>query len=387
MKLDLGAGRQSPDGYMPLGRDHGSEIFPLPFPDSSIDAVRASHCLEHFPHAQIPDVLAEWVRVLKPGGRLRIAVPDFAKIAKRYQEGAVQPTEAYIMGGQVDASDFHKALFDEPTLSKLLSAAGLLLIRRWHSEIEGDCAALPISLNLEGAKPHRAGMSVSMVMSLPRLTWTANTACNMEALSELQRTLRITPRFYSGAYWEQCLERAIEESIEQDKPDAILTLDYDTIFTPNNVRRLVSLMMVYPEADAIAPIQAARGNDLPLFTMAASPGADGPVPREIFGDDLTPVRTAHFGLTLLSAAKLRALPKPWFHSVPAPDGTWGNGRRDADIAFWQKWAAAGHTLFLGNRVTVGHLELMVKWPGADQRAIYQEATDWRSHGAPADAWK
>jgi hypothetical protein len=29
IKLDLGAGAISPDGYIPMGRDYGSEIFPL----------------------------------------------------------------------------------------------------------------------------------------------------------------------------------------------------------------------------------------------------------------------------------------------------------------------------------------------------------------------
>jgi hypothetical protein len=37
-----------------LGRPHGSEIYPLAnFADNSVDEVRASHCLEHFPHRQV----------------------------------------------------------------------------------------------------------------------------------------------------------------------------------------------------------------------------------------------------------------------------------------------------------------------------------------------
>jgi group I intron endonuclease len=37
IKLDLGAGAISPDGYIPMGRDYGSEIFPLAYPDESVD--------------------------------------------------------------------------------------------------------------------------------------------------------------------------------------------------------------------------------------------------------------------------------------------------------------------------------------------------------------
>jgi hypothetical protein len=42
----------------------------------------------------------------------------------------------------------------------------------------------------------------------------------------------------------------------------------------------------------------------------------------------------------MRAEKFKALQKPWFLDVPAPDQTWGEGRRDADISFWDKWAAA-----------------------------------------------
>jgi hypothetical protein len=36
--------------------------------------------------------------------------------------------------------------------------------------------------------------------------------------------------------------------------------------------------------------------------------------------DTMPVKTAHFGLTLLRTSKLKQLPKPWFHSTPSPVG-------------------------------------------------------------------
>jgi hypothetical protein len=37
-KLDLGAGPQSPEGFLPMGNAHGSQIFPLPaFADNSVD--------------------------------------------------------------------------------------------------------------------------------------------------------------------------------------------------------------------------------------------------------------------------------------------------------------------------------------------------------------
>ena len=42
------------------------------------------HVFEHIPHTKIPLVLSEINRVLKPGGVLRLLIPDFRKIAKAY---------------------------------------------------------------------------------------------------------------------------------------------------------------------------------------------------------------------------------------------------------------------------------------------------------------
>lgn len=382
MKLDLGAGAVSPEGFTPLGNVNGTSIYPLAYPDASVDAIRASHVLEHFPHREIGGVVAEWARVLRPGGVLQIAVPDFAKISTAYLAGANMETEKFLMGGQIDAADFHKALFDAERLKQIMARAGLMLIREWRSDIP-DCAGLPISLNLEGTKPHQAEPKTAAVMSMPRLAWTANAMCWVEALFPL----KIAPRTFTGAYWEQCLERGIEQTIEIDDPDLILTLDYDTVFTKRDVAMLIQLMACHPEADAIAPVQAMRGSSLPLLTMSAPEGESGDVPRETFAADLTPIRTAHFGLTMLRVSKLKTLPKPWFRSEPAPDGTWNEGRRDADIAFWQKWAEHGNSLCLANRVAVGHLDAVILWPGEDLLTRTQNFNDWRRDGAPKDAWK
>lgn len=384
VKLDLGAGAVSPEGFMPRGNAHSqTAIFPLPHSDNSVDEVRASHCLEHFPHQQVPEVLKDWARVLRPGGTLRIAVPDFGKIAENYLAGQPQITEGYVMGGQTDAADFHKAIFDAAHLRKLLAGAGLMLIREWKSEID-DCASLPISLNLSGVKPHKSEIGVSAVLSMPRLAFTDNMFSCFEALPPLGIKLRR----HTGAYWSQCIERVIEESIEQDNPDAILTLDYDTVFSRRDASTLIQLLCCHPEADAIAAVQSGRGKEMPLFTIKTPDGT--PVREaaaEEFEPDLKQVTTAHFGLTLLRAEKFKALPKPWLHDVPDKDGKWGDGRRDADVAFWDKWAAAGNSLYIANRVPVGHLELLIKWPGKDLRAIYQPIGEFRDSGISKEAWQ
>src|SRR5579859_1399230 len=53
IRLDLGAGEISPPGFVALGHDHGSEIFPLPYGDGTVDQIRASHVLEQIGRAHV----------------------------------------------------------------------------------------------------------------------------------------------------------------------------------------------------------------------------------------------------------------------------------------------------------------------------------------------
>jgi predicted SAM-dependent methyltransferase len=59
---------------------------PFPIPDSTCDAVYHSHVLEHFSKSGAPLFLRECFRILKPGGIIRIAVPDLEQIARLYLE-------------------------------------------------------------------------------------------------------------------------------------------------------------------------------------------------------------------------------------------------------------------------------------------------------------
>lgn len=384
LKLDLGAGDVSPPGYTPLGRGHGSEIYPLFHADGSVGEIRASHVLEHFPHGQVLEVLKDWVRALKPGGVLRIAVPDFAKVAAGYLEGDRQPTEGWVMGGQTDADDFHRALFDEAKLKRLLSDAGLVLLRPWTSGLE-DCAAYPMSLNLEGSKPHVAELRVSGAMSVPRLGFMDNMFCAMEAVLALQ----VKFRKHGGAFWGQSLSNVFERILEEDTADLILTVDYDSVFSPKHLATLIQLMMLHPEIDALAPVQSSRHLKTTLFTVRGDEANEPLVSRADLAHDTFPVSTAHFGLTLIRTERLKALAKPWFHSTPSPAGDWrdGDGHVDEDINFWRKWEAAGFSLHLAPRVAIGHAELMVRWPDINLEVFHQSMTDWQTRGAPEGVWQ
>lgn len=56
----------------------------IPYPDNAFDVIYHSHVLEHFTKADAMNFVKECYRLLKPGGIIRIAVPDLEVIAKNY---------------------------------------------------------------------------------------------------------------------------------------------------------------------------------------------------------------------------------------------------------------------------------------------------------------
>lgn len=56
----------------------------IPYPDNQFNVVYHSHVLEHFERNDAIAFIHECNRVLKPGGVLRVVVPDLEQIAKQY---------------------------------------------------------------------------------------------------------------------------------------------------------------------------------------------------------------------------------------------------------------------------------------------------------------
>jgi ubiquinone/menaquinone biosynthesis C-methylase UbiE len=148
------------------------DITKLHFEDNSVDIIYASHVIEYFDRSEVLDLLFEWRRVLKVGGILRLAVPDFEAMSKLYVEGKFQLSS--FLGplyGRMKLGDkmiYHKTVYDFYSLQSVLLISRFRNIDRYdwrkteHSQ-EDDCsqAYLPImekdngtliSLNVECIK-------------------------------------------------------------------------------------------------------------------------------------------------------------------------------------------------------------------------------------------
>jgi predicted SAM-dependent methyltransferase len=106
------------------------------FPDASAVEIYASHVYEHLGYQdELPQAFAEAARVLMPGGRLRIAVPDLEVLCRLFLEkkddvNAQFYVQRMIMGGQIEPFDFHKTGFSQNILIALLKKHGFSDFRR-----------------------------------------------------------------------------------------------------------------------------------------------------------------------------------------------------------------------------------------------------------------
>lgn len=177
MKLHIGCGQRNfgsewdhlDGGFYPHVKYKVRDLDFLPFKDNTYDLVYASHVLEYFDQEQAVKVLTEWMRVLKPGGVLRLAVPDFQAMVKLYYEQGT-PLERlvgplYGKMAMAETTIYHKTVYDFRTLHNLLVRVGFKEPKYWnwaeteHSQFDDHSQAyLPhmdkengtlISLNLQ----------------------------------------------------------------------------------------------------------------------------------------------------------------------------------------------------------------------------------------------
>lgn len=149
MRLNLGCGGDRKAGFLNVdiaGGDlvcdlrHG--IFPYVAKENSVDYIYTSHFLEHIFDSEATKIIKDSAIVLKPGGTLRICVPDFRKLADAY----LKKDSSFFSMLPVGNSDFllsyleycayqysgtnndHKALYDFDKLKKMLIDAGFVNI-------------------------------------------------------------------------------------------------------------------------------------------------------------------------------------------------------------------------------------------------------------------
>jgi len=173
IKLHLGSGNINLQGWINIDARNGGHIHILEkdfkletFSDNSISEIYLCHVLEHFTINEIENLLVIFSKKLLLGGVLRISVPNFDNILKIYQlsDRNIDKIRPILLGGQDHIYNFHKSIFNNKNLTKLLNKNNFGYVEEWDTkEIFGSDIGdysnhnvrisnqkIPISLNLSG---------------------------------------------------------------------------------------------------------------------------------------------------------------------------------------------------------------------------------------------
>ncbi len=137
LRLHLGSGGEHKDGWVniDLVGDPVEIAWDLargvPFSDGSADAIFHEHLLEHIPLRAGVTFMAECFRVVRPGGVLRVGVPDAGALVRSYVgDGeyleSLHPDRPTRMLAVQELFYWHRhtAMYDAETLALLFRASG-----------------------------------------------------------------------------------------------------------------------------------------------------------------------------------------------------------------------------------------------------------------------
>jgi predicted SAM-dependent methyltransferase len=170
LKLHIGS-RTRTEGWKTLDIEGGPEVDYTgnckdlsQFAASSVDAIYASHVLEHLGYQEdLLRALREWFRVLKPGAPVMISVPDLETLCRLFLHPQSTADNRFqimriMFGGQMEPHDYHYVGLNLGFLRSYLKVAGFADIERvqdfgiFEDTSKMKFGGVPISLNVKAVK-------------------------------------------------------------------------------------------------------------------------------------------------------------------------------------------------------------------------------------------
>lgn len=172
----MGCGKAYLPGYLNVDlfsnikADAYHDVTNLPYEKDYFDEIYVCHLLEHVHRHAVIATLNHWKSLLKPGGLLRLAVPNFEAISAHYQTHRnVKVLQGLLYAAQDNYLNRHTVAFDQYYLRELLETCGFEQIELWDWRLtiqrdhdDFSRAYLPpfdsekgrlMSLNMQAVKP------------------------------------------------------------------------------------------------------------------------------------------------------------------------------------------------------------------------------------------
>jgi len=175
LKLNLGCGDKILDGYVNVDvvesragmkPDVLCDLHKLtPFSDNSVDEVLSVHVIEHFWRWEVADILKEWVRVLKPGGKMVLECPNLFSACMEFLRNPKQASgpgpegqrTMWVFYGDPRWQDpymVHRWGYTPESLGELMQEAGLMEVRQEPAQFK---LREPRDMRMVGIKPSAGG--------------------------------------------------------------------------------------------------------------------------------------------------------------------------------------------------------------------------------------
>lgn len=165
LRLNLGCGKDFRDGFINIDMFSDNpyvvymDIRSLQFEDNSVDMILASDILEHFSHREVDTLLAEWARVLRPGGEIIIRCPNLKLQIDAYVRGDWDADIAsyMIFGGQTNPGDYHCIGFDHESITRHLNKAGFEISNIEDHDIPQSSGYINLNMTVTAKKEDNSG--------------------------------------------------------------------------------------------------------------------------------------------------------------------------------------------------------------------------------------
>lgn len=137
LKLDVGSGGPSSDDSFTSVDAYVDDVdvkafmWDMPFVDGEVDTIWCSNALEHVSKFNVVPTLKEFLRVLKPGGKLQVIVPDLEWACHFWLDNpSVNWSLDIIYGHQKHEGEYHRTGFNEQIIRDYFEACGGFTINK-----------------------------------------------------------------------------------------------------------------------------------------------------------------------------------------------------------------------------------------------------------------